>query len=710
MNDASAARLAILWHMHQPPYAVAADEPNVLPWVRLHAAGAYLDMAVRLGRHPQMAVTVNFSGVLLEQWAALAADEATDQAELLCRIPAASLTAEQQRELAARFFSVHPRRIAASRRYTALQTTIGAWARGGPTPDVEAWRDLQIWFHLAWTGPALRAMFPGLMELVSQDEGFSESDKEVVLGAISAGLRTALALWRELVAGGVIEVSATPWAHPILPLLLDTRSATEGLPTVPMPTLVHEQRTDAVWHVSAGLERATAVLGATPVGMWPAEGSVSAAAAEVFAAAGVRWIASDEQVLARSETVGDANPRHVWQLQTPSGPIAMVFRDLELSDRIGFVYARRAAQPAVDELLDAVAARGQGGGVVALILDGENAWETYPDDGEAFLDALYRDAVARADILPVTVGRAVAESVPRQLLRLHAGSWIGADFRIWIGSAVKNAAWDLLTTTRMNWEIACRRGTVLEQARGWDAMRRAQASDWFWWYGDDNTSQEDERFDALFRACLARVWESMGQDPPEQLQRPVWSMVAAGAPSSRAPEGLVHVTVDGRETDPFEWRYAGWVQPSGGTMHGGRRLLGRVYYGQAAGNMALRADPAPGGEWRLGDSVEIETLWEGPGSPGARKVVLCLQLDPLGAVRVVGRGGEALAEVGVRAAWGDVIELVVAGAGARWGLGPSGEARLQVTVRRGAETDQLSAVGPIPVGAVPDWEALDWMV
>ncbi|MHB1843888.1 MAG: glycoside hydrolase family 57 protein [Deltaproteobacteria bacterium] len=632
--------LALVLHMHQPDYVDPLTGDALLPWVRLHASRAYYDVARLLEGHPGARIHVNLVPSLLDQLEALARGELRDRYLELSRKPAAELAPGEREQLLRFFFMVDwetevrtvPRywELLLKRGQDLSRVDLPAAARAASTDEL---RDLQLLFNLAWTGFSLRAEEPALKELLRKGRGFSEDDKGVVLGAQARALREVIPLYRALSERGTVELTATPHYHPILPLLIDTESAREALPDRPMPRrFAHPE--DAREQVRRARESHARRFGAAPSGMWPAEGSVSFAAAEIFAEQGTRWIASDEGVLFRSLPAGTPRDRlyRPYRLETPGGEISMVFRDRGLSDLIGFDYAKAPAARAVEDLLGHLCAIGEGerGGerrLVSIVLDGENPWEHYPESGREFLHRLCEALEGHeGGVEPVLLRERLAERPPRDSLpRLHPGSWIEASFRIWIGHAEDRAGWEALGEVRRRFEQARADGAAPDRLdRAYDQILRAEGSDWFWWYGDDFSTENAAEFDALFRAHLTEACRALGVEIPEAIRRPL-SAAAVRQRSLgglRAPDALLRPTIDGRISVYGEWAGAGLLpaEPSRGSMYQGDPPFTCLRYGFDERCFYFRLDrTAP---WPSGHTLAVE--WQAAGSSGSVSFPLAL--------------------------------------------------------------------------------------
>lgn len=487
------ARIALLLHMHQPDYINPTDGRPIMPWVRLHATRGYLDVPVLAAEHGAR-FTLNVVPSLLDQLQYYVRG-GTDAWGDLSRTPAERLTDANKAFIRERFFHGHPAMRQTSPRYRDLE------ARREHLSDAQDLRDLQMWSNLAWMGVVARRD-PFVAGLIAQDRGYTHAQLEALLEHQSALVARVLPLWRE-----APEISASPYNHPILPLLVDFEHSRRSLPHVPPGSVDFAWPDDARRQVVEGLDRVEAVLGRRPVGMWPSEGSVGPEVARICAEAGVRWLTTDEGVLHASHRDSHPTVRKAWRVADAG--LHVLFRDRGLSDRIGFSYATWDGHAAADDLLRLSGEHG----VVPVILDGENPWESYPDAGEAFLTRLFSSGRV------CSMGDALDAMPEGHIHHLHTGSWINADLAIWAGDPMDRAGWRRLARLRTAWEAAGR------PEAAWPHIRAAEGSDWFWWYGPEHHTEMRDLFDRLYNAHLEAGWRAVGQDPPADLQRPVWTDV-----------------------------------------------------------------------------------------------------------------------------------------------------------------------------------------
>jgi len=607
--------LSILWHQHQPLYFKDSETGlYVRPWVRLHAAKDYVDMAAILEEYPEIRATFNLTPSLIRQLDDLGSG-AKDVYQSLAETAAEDLTDEEKDFILARFFDTNRKIIARFPRYQELLELREAAADPRSAYSVQDFRDLQVLFNLAWVDPDWLAEEP-LASLVEKGRNFAESDKEVLFAEHLRLVREVIPTYRRLQEAGQIEVTMTPYAHPILPLLVTTDLAREALPDLELPAARFVYGQDAAAQVELGAQLYAEHFGRPPRGMWPAEGSVAQEIITLVAKRGIRWMASDEGVLAKSlglesftrdagEVVGEADRlyRPYYVQGAEGGPVAIVFRDTLLSDKVGFTYSGQSGESAAADFIQRIHAIREklrtegapGPHLVSVILDGENAWEHYDNDGKAFLHALYQGLSADPTIVTITPGEFLARAPEQPAIEdLWAGSWINHDFSTWIGEEEENTAWEYLAAARQRLQeylTGRRRGQAspeqLEEATL--LMYTAEGSDWFWWYGADQNSGNDEVFDQQFRDTLKQVYLALGEAPPPLLDVPILPQPAA--PADRPATDRLTPAVDGR-LEEAEWAAAGLYYASGGVMAAAERAFESLAFGFDSQNLYLGVDLA----------------------------------------------------------------------------------------------------------------------
>jgi len=631
-------RVALLWHMHQPSYRDPMDGAFVLPWVRLHALKDYLGMVELLQDFPQVHLTFNLVPSLVDQIMAYANGQAHEPLQRLSLKPADQLTAEERVTALQAFFMAHERNIIGRfPRYTQLLEQRGASREEGALRSASTrfsqqdLLDLQLLAKLAWFDYDLSEKDPLLKQLIAKGAHFSEEDKLRLAEREQTLIAAVLPAYRRAAESGQVELSTSPYYHPILPLLCDTEAHHEACPGAPVPRRFRHPE-DAADQIHRAIERHTAVFGAPPRGLWPSEGAVSEEMATLVAQAGLTWMASDEGVLERSanrpihrDSRGTVHPLDLlyrpWVRHTSSGDLSVLFRDRALSDLIGFSYSSLEPQAAAHDLLERLHRIGEywerhgigGEAVVPIILDGENAWEYFKESGRVFLRALYAGLAADPTRLrATTVTEALDGTPPAPLPRIFAGSWINADFNVWIGHADDRRAWDQLGYARDALAAAAGRAPDDAVQHAWEIFRAACGSDWCWWYGEDHTSDNDVQFDALYRRHLRVVYATLGLPAPDVLDEPLITTRSIAVRHSR-PTGTVTPVLDGCFTSPSEWIGAGVYRASafGGAMHRGTESIRVVRFGTGSDQLHVLVETA-GGALALLAQAEIQVSFPGP--------------------------------------------------------------------------------------------------
>jgi alpha-amylase/alpha-mannosidase (GH57 family) len=604
---AAPVQVAFLWHMHQPSYRDPLSGEFAMPWVRLHALKDYYGMVRILGETPRVKASFNLVPSLLDQVLAYARGEANEPVLKLCEKPAAALREDEQLLALRALFMAHPQnligrfpRFAELLKLRGERNDMGSLRSAQKRFAEQDYRDLQLLARLAWFDLEWQRDDPATRELIEKGRGYAEQDKRVLGERERALLQAIVPAYREAAESGQVELSTTPHYHPILPLLCDSAAHHEAHPGATLPRRYRHPE-DAADQIQSAVVRHQSIFGARPHGMWPSEGSVSEEAVAEIARAGFSWTASDEGVLERSakrplhrDSRGTAYPLDVlyrpWLRKTPAGEIRMLFRDRALSDLIGFSYANLEPTRAAADMLERLVRVGErwsaeklpGSPVVAVILDGENCWEHYRDGGRVFLRELYRGLQDDARLRAVSMSEAAQAAPAAELPRVFAGSWINADFSVWIGHADDRRAWDLLGDARDALERAQAQGALdadtLVRAR--EIFRAACGSDWCWWYGEDHSSENDAEFDRLFRRHLIALYRELRLPVPDALQETLISSRRHGAASTSAPTRSVRPAIDGVLSTPDEWAGAGVHRPArGGAMHRGQPELVALHFG-----------------------------------------------------------------------------------------------------------------------------------
>ncbi|MFH1148506.1 MAG: glycoside hydrolase family 57 protein [Pseudomonadota bacterium] len=598
--------ICFLWHMHQPYYRDPFTHRYSMPWVRFHALKAYYDMPALLDGFRSIRQTFNLVPSLLLQLEEYASGQAKDDFLDVSLKPAGELSPEDKEFLLANFFNCncenmirpHPRywELLLKRGMNVSESQLREAVARFNTQD---FLDLQIWLNLAWFGYTSQDK-TSIRALLQKGRFFTESDKTVLFDVQREVIKGLIPLYKRLAEKGQIEISTSPFYHPILPLLFDSDFARRARTDVSLPSRFSYPE-DTKWHLREALRFHEKTFGIRPVGLWPSEGSVCPEMIPICRELGIEWAASDEAVLFNSAR--DDQSRNAlfypFGVDHDGARINMIFRDHALSDLFGFVYYRNEPHHSAADFfyhLQNIRSQWESGDPLLLniILDGENAWEHYSDGGKAFLSGIYERLSKSSDFKTTTVSDYLREFPPkRSISNLYTGSWINRNFDIWIGGVEENTAWDCLKETRLFLSKRVRDKKESEKNRieeAYNALYAAEGSDWFWWYGDQFSNAYAFEFDRLFRQHLSQVYQALGSEVPERITLPIKQ--TRKAVPLREPSGFIHPVLDGRQTQFFEWSGAGYFEDKalGGAMYHGKNAISGIWYGFDLENLYLRLD------------------------------------------------------------------------------------------------------------------------
>ncbi len=544
MSDKAKLDVVLMWHMHQPEYRDLRTNEYQLPWTYLHAIKDYVDMAAHLEGNENARAVVNFAPVLLdqlqdyqEQITEFFSDGTPIRDPLLSALaePVLPISAEQCNKLIHDCLRSNQTRIIDRfkpyKRLADIAVTILEKQDMLTYMEDQFIFDLLVWHHLGWMGETVRRENEVIKQLASKESGYTLHDRRNLVVVIHELIASVIPRYRNLAVQGRVELAMSPYAHPIMPLLLDIKSTTEAMPDAPLPLLEKypQGKKRVRWHLEKGIECFQKHFGIKPAGCWPSEGSLSNDTLTLLNDSGFQWAASGGSVLHNS--INKSNRDDINCIHQPyrigSNSLTCFFRDEGLSDLIGFDYSKWHADDAVANLVHhleniAEACNEHDDTIVSIILDGENAWEYYPENGFYFLDALYRQLGTHPDISLTTYSEYLSGNPEHvQLETVVAGSWVYGTFSTWIGDADKNRAWDMLGDAKHAFDKSVRnrtiRGKQLERAEHQLAI--CEGSDWFWWFGDYNPANTVSDFEHLFRLNLSILYTLIKREPPGYLSQ-----------------------------------------------------------------------------------------------------------------------------------------------------------------------------------------------
>ncbi len=552
MSEKNKLKLVLCWHMHQPEYRDLQTSEFKLPWTYLHVIKDYVDMVAHLEAVPEARAVVNFAPILLEQIEEYArqingylqaSTAITDP--LLSTLINPSIPADSEQRMKLVKDCMRANREMQINRYPAFQklSEMADWLEHHYDclnyVNSQFISDILVWYHLVWMGETIKLTDTRIKRLIEKGADYTFHDRIELLEVIAEHLTSVICRYKELAIKGQIELSVTPYAHPIMPLLLDFQSTHEAMPDAPLPDMATYPGGAARvnWHLDKGVQTFEHFFGFKPKGCWPAEGSICDKSLKVLGDFGFEWAASGGSVLHNSLNVSGNSTQtgihHPFKLEQTNIPC--FFRDDGLSDLIGFEYSKWHADDAVADLiqhLENIAAHEHGDKVVSIIMDGENAWEYFPANGYHFLSALYKQLAIHPSIELTTFSECLHDKVEvMPLKKIIAGSWVYGTFSTWIGDPDKNRGWDMLGEAKLAFDQVIATGRLTDKQVHQAELQLAvcEGSDWFWWFGDYNPGEAVSNFEKQFRLNLANLYKLLDQKPPNYLA--ISFTLGSGAPA-----------------------------------------------------------------------------------------------------------------------------------------------------------------------------------
>lgn len=564
-------KLNFIWHMHQPDYR-AKNGIMQMPWVFLHAIKDYYDMPWILSLHQNAKATFNITPTLMEQLQLYYENPQKWDKFLALWIKEPSELDEKEKDWLIKICktSQFKTMVKPFKRYKELYVK-------GEFSDSEL-RDLETVFILSWCGNYLRQKNSVVKQLIQKERAYTQEDKKLLFQTLSLFIATIFDFYRELYLKGQISIWTTPYYHPILPLLIDMQNAKRANPSTNIPENYISLQDDAKEHIDRAKKSFYNLFGFEAKGFWPAEGAVDVKSAELFKNSGIEFIATDEAILYKSLQKNEKSL--IYNIYNYNG-VNILFRDHYLSDLIGFEYKYKSAEDASEHFVKQLEniEKSDSQSVVSVILDGENAWEFYPNNGFDFLNKLY----AKLEALPwceLTRVDNIAKT-GEKLDYLAPGSWINGTFDTWVGEKQKSKAWELLFLTKRFYlqykdELSDEVKNSIE-----NIFLKAESSDWYWWFGSDHYTEYAQEFDKLFREHLIDIFDLMQKPAPSELFLPIIEN-RSFADFWIRPKSFISPLIDGKKDSFFEWLDAGSIDESKlfSTMSKSDLPVKKILYGE----------------------------------------------------------------------------------------------------------------------------------
>ena len=603
MSQNKKLSIAFYWHMHQPVYQLSPEGDYLMPWTRLHAVKDYLDMVTILDNFKDIKLNFNVVPVLLDAFIDYGEKGLHDLHSRLTVTDIKDLTADDKEFILNNFFDSNYRTMILpydeynrlfQKRQTMAEADISAFTE-------QEYSDLMALFNLAWFDPSYKNEYIALKKLFKKGKGYTLEDRQNIIEIQRDIIRRIIPAYSKYVEDGKIEITTSPYYHPILPILLDIGSIKiankEGLPVdLKMPL-------DAKMQTVAALDRIEELTGKRPRGIWPSEHCVSPKELDMFKEAGAEWSISDEGILSESinfEFVRDfkgylEEPYHLLKSYEYKNGLKMVFRNSLFSNLIGFEYPNYDSVLAANDLYDRIKvmqskllSSPDENHILTIAMDGENCWENYPNDGINFLKTLYELIEKDESLETVLISDYLdREKNHKPLKNIASGSWINRNFKLWIDEPLKNLAWNYLKQVRDDFSKYVKENPYnpnIELARR--ELFIAEGSDWFWWYGEPNDSGRDNIFDYIFREHLKNIYLYLGLEAPEYLDTPLLSAISK---PSRYPKGEINPVLDGLDkAEDDSWLNAGCISIPDGPVLKENKFFDRICFGYDKDNLYLR--------------------------------------------------------------------------------------------------------------------------
>lgn len=534
-NIAKKLSVAFYWHMHQPVYEL--DGVFYMPWARLHAVKDYLDMVNILEKFPKLKLNFDVVPALIDDILQYTEQGLNDIHSTITLTPIEELDNSEKEYILNNFFnSKYETMVRKYPRYKDLSYKRYFEEKTNPQDFTDQeYSDIIALFNLSWIDPSHHNRYEGLSELIAKGENYTLEDRRKIIDIHQQIMRDIIPTYKKYIEEGRIELTTSPYYHPIMPILCDYETTTANLPETENLPVNFELKEDAHQQVRLALDKIEATLGKRPKGFWASEYCLTDEVLKLLAEEGINWTISDETILSKSigfEFVRDfkgnlEDPYYLlktYNYNTEDSDINIIFRDSHLPNLINFEYCNVDAKVASNDLYNKIKSvqnkllvSPDENHLLTIALDGENCWEAYENDGNDFLESIYSKITSDDSIETVLISDYIsADRNPKILTKIHPGSWINKNFNFWIGEPVKNLAWQYLCNVRN--DIL----NILESnPEKKDAVMKeiyiAEGSDWFWWYGEPNNSGQDNVFDFLFREHLKNTYKILGVNPPKYL-------------------------------------------------------------------------------------------------------------------------------------------------------------------------------------------------
>ena len=601
MSQTKKLSIAFYWHMHQPVYQLSPEGDYLMPWVRLHAVKDYLDMLLIGKKFKNLKLNFNLVPVLLDALIDYGENEMHDIHSRLTITDIDDLTDDDKKFIINNFFDAnYHSMILPNQEYERLLQKYQAGDENNiDIFSPQEYSDLMALFNLAWIDPSFKNMYPEIKALIKKGKNYSLSDRIKIIEIHRDIIRKIIPSYKKFADEGKIEITTSPYYHPILPIMLDLKEIRKTSST----TFPHnlKMELDAKMQTEMALDRVQELFGKRPKGIWPSEHCISPKELDLFKSLGIEWTISDEGILSNSinfEFIRDfrgylEDPYHLLKSYKYKNGLNIIFRDSVLPNLIGFEYPNHDPENAANDLYDRIKSAQSKllsspdeHHLLTIAMDGENCWENYTHDGSTFLETIYGLIENDPTLETVLISDYIAKDTPKPLNKISSGSWVNRNFKLWIDEPLKNLAWTYLKQVRDDFSNYVKKNPInpnIEAAR--KELFICEGSDWFWWYGEPNNSGRDNIFDYIFREHLKNIYFYLDLEPPEYLDTPLLSAISK---PSRYPKGEFTPVIDGKEKDDESWLNAGCINIPDGPVLKENKFYDKICFGYDKDNLYLR--------------------------------------------------------------------------------------------------------------------------
>lgn len=590
--------------MHQPVYEI--EGTYLMPWSRLHAVKDYLDMVLFLEKFPKLKLNLDIVPALIDTLIDYT-NGANDIHSELTVSDVEKMSDEEKSFVLLNFFSPKfETMIFKSETYKELfNKRFSDDFCGIKEFTNQEISDLMALFNLVWIDSVHYDRYPELKELWAKQKNYTQEDRIKIIDIHRKIISEIIPTYKKYIRDGRLEITASTYYHAILPILIDMKSTLKTVPTTAELPLSLKMQDFAISQIRMALDRIEEIFGIRPKGFWPPELCICPKTVALLAKEGIKWTISDERILSDSigfdfvrDFKGNLNdPYHllkIYQYQTKTSPVNIVFRDRSIPNLINFEYAGINPKMAADDLYDKIKniqhkllVSPDNSHLLTIAQDGENCWENYENDGNDFLNNFYNLLENDETLETVLISEYIEKDEHKKnLLKLASGSCIDKSFKYWIGDKTKNKAWAYLKNAKDMF------GKVSRKCRNEDkvaAAKRelmiAQGSDWFWWYGEPNNSGQDFVFDYMFREHLKNIYLILGCEVPACLQESLISKIEI---PFKKPVREITPRMDGLRASDNDWYNSGLISLLDGPVHRENKNVDKIFFGCDDKNMYFR--------------------------------------------------------------------------------------------------------------------------